>query len=407
MLLFVVAVELLFRNLPALLPKWYLESFPLQGVEILSPGITSRTPLEGVPLPVPVFTYQGPPPADIQDIGMVEPRDNPDPRKYPLVRYQVDTNGLLNASIPNSCNMLLIGDSFAAAAGASGLTLTSAGSKIDGGGLQQTLTKATGLCIYNLGVSGIGPTREKWLLEHVGLPLQAQYIVWFFFGGNDLDDEARLADHLAKGARTYADLLRDAKYPRWYGRDVLRKWRYRLKNEAVPRQRAALSGIRLQNSGELLWFYPAYLRNLRNSRTDWLAHPGWEISKRVLSDAAVAASRVGSKLLFVYIPSKEEIYLPYVEQDLGKLSAMAGFDGIQLNTSPRQFLTTALRNRHSLEQLFLDYCTQTGLKCVSANPYLDRIAAQGQLAYLAADTHWNEVGQNALIPVLKDYLSKN
>src|SRR5262245_651950 len=146
--------ELALRAAPRLLPAWYRERFPLHGVEFFRPGVLDHTPIDELPLPIRIDSYDGPPPADLKDLGLVPPDEDSDRRRFPSARLAVDSLGLPNERTLERADVLIVGDSFAVSAGVA-----------QPPGLQRRLEQATGLTFYNLGVAAIGPFTEDWLLR--------------------------------------------------------------------------------------------------------------------------------------------------------------------------------------------------------------------------------------------------
>ena len=50
-----------------------------------------------------------------------------------------------------------------------------------------------------------------------------------------------------------------------------------------------------------------------------------------------------------------------------------------------------------------DFCAAEGIRFVSATPALTELARGGEIGYLVTDTHWQAVGQSALVePILRE-----
>jgi len=390
----VIVYEGLLRVYPNLIPGWYASTFPFNGLELFHPGITYKTPIDHVPLPLINSPYVGPPPSDLQNFGLVAPQDNPDPKKYPSIRINVDKMGFSNPTEVQSPDIIFIGDSFAVGAGV-----------VAPAGLQVNLSKILKMSISNLGVSGIGPIRESWLLKHLALPKQPKAIIWFFFAGNDLNDALTVANYRKNKLTNYAQLVPDFKYPRFLTFDIFSKlwtkW-----NEPKKTLKPSLKSFILSKDDEKtpLWFYPPYLRILTKTVDDWQNDAGWAITKDVIAKAH--STVIDSQFILVYIPSKPQVYLPYVEPDEQLVYDTASF-GIDspIKATPSELTKLALKNRKSLEVLFEQFCINQKITCFSATPYLEGLAQIGRLGYLSADTHWNEIGQNILLKPLTTILS--
>ncbi len=392
----IVIYEGLLRIYPNLIPGWYRSTFPFNGVELFYPGLTNRTPIDQVPLPLINSPYVGPPPSDLQAFGLVAPQDNPDPKKYPSIKINVDKMGFPNPSEVESPDIIFIGDSFVVGTGV-----------VAPAGLQVNLSKILEMSVSNLGVAGIGPIRESWLLKHLALPKQPKAIIWFFFAGNDPTDALIVTNYRKNKITNYAQLVPDFNYPRLLTFDMFSKfWSKWNEPEKITLQSSTKKGFTLSDGDKKtsLWFYPPYLRLLTKTVDDWQNDAGWAIAKDVIAKAHSAIAN--SQFILVYIPSKSQVYLPYVEQDEQLVYDTASFGNDKpIKASPSELTKLAIKNRKSLEVLFEQFCVAQKITCLSATPYLEGLAQLGILGYLAADTHWNEIGQNILLEQLITILS--
>jgi hypothetical protein len=391
----VAGLEFVFRTFPRLIPAGYRQTLPVIGTELITPGLLGRTPIDGVPLPYG-FDHQremtGTAPSDLESLGMVAPHDNPDGKRYPSLSYRTDRFGFLNPREINRADLVLLGDSFVVAAGI-----------FEPPGLQRMLAESSGLEIFNLAVPAIGTTREAWLLKQIGLGLKPSMVIWFFFGGNDLDDVAGVEGHRRMGVESYADLFLGQTMPRsialsFFGHTI------RSVTGDEP-QTDALPGIRFAKGEceESVWFYPAHLRRLARTRKHLVEHSGWSATTAALREVSTVLKQRQVRLLVVYVPSKAQALLPHVEHDAGLIHRMATFDR-PIQAEPDAFLQAILFRRGELEALLGEFCDENGIPFQSLTPYLDRFAADGILGYLSADTHWNYAGQRAALPALRSWI---
>ena len=68
------------------------------------------------------------------------------------------------------------------------------------------LQELTGRPVANLGVAGYGTLQELKVLEKYALPLEPRLVAWFFFEGNDLDDDQQVRER--NGVQAPASLRR-------------------------------------------------------------------------------------------------------------------------------------------------------------------------------------------------------
>ncbi len=383
--------ETLLRLFPLWLPAWYRAGFPVSGIELFYPGVLARTPIEGVPLPYRADRDRemvGRVPRDLEWKGLVAPGDNPDHDLYSDIRFRIDRYGFPNASEMTNADLLLVGDSFAVAAGV-----------LSPEGFQVGLARRLGLTVFNLGIPAIGPAQEEWLLAEVGLTLEPRGVVWLFFGGNDIADSEALADLKNEGVRSYEDRFAGFSPPTSYLLDLTRKSFARKEEDASKPH--SLPGFAFETRKGVswpLWFNPSYLEALTRDRESWQESAGWKEVEEIFSRVSTELAKRDVRLLVVYVPSKAQVYLPHVEKDPALVLETANFGKRDRRTeNPEDFLRQAMQNRDSVEHLLRTLCAGQGIQFLSLKSTLDALAADGELGFLSADTHWNEHGQRAAI----------
>ncbi len=383
------------RTFPAALPDWYRSTLPLAGIEFFHPGVLAETPIQGVPIPYRFGQrreFRGGPPHDLQDIGLVAAEDNPDRERGLRVQFRFDRWGLANPADLDSADVVLLGDSFTLATGV-----------LSPPGLQARLQQRTGLAMFNLGIPAIGPQRAAWLLEEHGLARRPQAVIWFIFGGNDLADAAAVERHQAAGIRTYADLFDRPARPRSLLFDLVVK---AVSGPEAPPPADSLPGFSFPAGGgeQRIWFHPEYLRQLARPRDQLEADPAWAIAAGVLGRVAADLEQRPIRLLVVYLPSKPEVYLPWVREDQALAYRVASFGAAAPADSAEDFWRLTNENRGELESLLEDFCAVQSIAFLSLTGPLTDLARDGELGYLAADTHWNEIGQGAALEPLAAWL---
>jgi hypothetical protein len=389
----VLFAELSLHIAPSLLPRSYRAGFPANGCEFFHPDVFETTPIEGVLLPHLASAHDGPPPADLVEMGLA--RDNLfDRQAFPRVELPADALGFPNTRTHERVDLVFVGDSFGVALGARSPE-----------GLVAALERTEGLAIANLSLAGIGPVQERWLIETRALTLAPKAIVLFYFSGNDLT--ASYEPFLARrdGKRTWQEAWPERRKPFWILPDLVSK---ALRTAPPPLVGTPLSGFRFPRAdGSTLevWFHPDYLRQLGWSRADWEAHPVWAPVQTELRGARDACTSHGVRFLLVYLPSKPEVLLPYVERNTELARRTIGALGIPPPAGSADELYAALlANRHAQEELIRDFCARENIPFFSATLALEAQAACGELGYLASDTHWQSLGQAALLEPLRAFL---
>lgn len=400
-------LELAIRLFPNILPLGYLGRLPLRGAELFHPGILARTPIEGVPIPYLSYTnsdFLQSPPNVLMKKGMVSPNEYVVDHQTNKLAAHVDRYGLLNPEDMTAADVLFMGDSFTLQTG-----------MLSPPGLRLQLQEKTGLKIFNMGVSAIGPVREEWLLYKLGLTLKPKVVIWFFFGGNDLkDDFTTVHRHQQNNIKTYQDLYKDSPAPASYALHFLQFLsRFPVKKAMKKTAEAESPGKYLPGfrgvtftQGAPVWFYQHYLRFMRKSVAQLRNYPGWALVNEAISRVHKKLQQENIDLLMVYIPTKHQVYLPYVEKDAALLHQMASFNLPPIKVAPEVFWKQVMENRDNIEILLESFCKTAGIDFLSLTPLLREQIANGIPGYWQADTHWRPQGQAVAVEPLKAWLAQ-
>jgi len=399
LLLALAGLEGALRLAPGLLPPAYRESFPSHGVELYRAGVLGDTPIEGFALPRVPLVWDAPPPQDLVDYGIAEPTASFDRERRPHAYVPADARGFPNVEALEEAEVVLIGDSFLVTAGAT-----------EPAGLVPLLAERLNASVYSLGVSGIGPLQEAWLVEHVALELAPELVLWFFFGGNDLSDAKNVLSLLKEGKRVRTDLDGYRAPPALRLFD-LASFLASGAGPAPVRWREPLPPLRLLHpadaEGEPLWFHPLYLGRCGIAVEGWRAHVAWERTRELLRETRARVEAGGARFGIVYLPSKAEALLPYVTADDETLARHAAFDlpdGLPM--TPAESRRLLLENRSAMGTVLAEFCAGEEIPFLAATPALEALAAEGQSGFFSADTHWNERGQAALLEPLVEWAEK-
>ncbi|MBL8754978.1 MAG: hypothetical protein JNK15_16860 [Planctomycetes bacterium] len=383
-----LAAEALFHLAPGLLPAAFRLRFPPHGIEFFHPGLLDRTSLGTLPMPFGTDPYSGPPPHDLVTRG-IAPADQArlDRDATPRIDVPTDPDGLPNAAPSTTADVVMVGDSFLVY-----------GAQTEPPGLAPTLARELGGSIKNLGVSGAGPDLGLSLLRTVGLPARPRLVLWFFFGGNDVLDAQVDHDREQQGLRTWGDLMRDRRAPRLILPALVASWFQPARSQLqVP---APLPGLTMPAAADApTWFLPEYLLALAVPSDVRLALPGWARAQQRLREGHAAAVAAGAKFVLVFVPSKEQVHLPYVTIDgpTFQRCAAVGADGEAL-------LAAAKANRLQLEEAVAATCSDAAIPHWSCTATLDGLARAGTSGFYATDTHWNAAGQVAVARALAAHL---
>jgi hypothetical protein len=281
------------------------------------------------------------------------------------ITFTTDARGFRNPTTPTQADIALIGDSYVEGWGVSDEETASA-----------RLRALTGRPVANLGTAGYGSEQELRVLEHDALPLKPLLVAWFFFEGNDLDDDQNFDNAMLAtpgpgavvGAEPWSRRWR-AIVDRsliWNGFDQLRSFTDWL----IPNRINTYGWFRDQRgTTHQMYFYDFYAtRPLGEFERDRL-----QTTETTLARGAELCRANGIACTVYYVPMKFRVY--------GDLCTFPA-------NSP-------CRTWHpwDLEEQVRAICARVGIDYVSLTEEMRRAATSGALLYSPTDSHWNANGQ--------------
>lgn len=213
--------------------------------------------------------------------------------------------------------------------------------------------------ILNFGVPGHGPYQYTKIFQKFGAPLRPKVIFYALFT-NDLKDARRFEGvHTSKSAGF--SLKRFLKF-------------YSVSHNLFRNLGSALSrkpkdatwhgvGVKLIN------------RRLRDpySVPDQEFGESWKAVTEQIEQAAKEAENIGAAFVFLYFPSKEEVYWELAKDELQATPGMA-------------------ERIDQLRNTAMQYCQTRQLSCLDLTPSLKARGLAGEALYFPVDIHWNEKG---------------
>lgn len=288
--------------------------------------------------------------------------------------FSTDGRGFRNAADLDRADVAIVGDSYVEGAYVSDEETVAA-----------RLHEWTGETVANLGVSGYGSLQELKILERYALPLGPRLVAWFFFEGNDFDD-----DQAYENAMAYE---RGVPAPRT-SRPMAVKWREFLDRSLTANafmELRALADPLVPNAVDSFgWFRDRGGATRRFYFFDFYATREFGSYEQERFEAAQAAWRRGStlcrdrgiRLIVFYVPIKFRVYGDFCTFPPG---------------SP-------CTRWHSwdLEARFTAFCRDAGIECVSLTGPMRRAAAAGEVVYAPEDSHWSADGHRLVARIVRD-----
>jgi hypothetical protein len=283
--------------------------------------------------------------------------------------FSTDSRGFRNLSAPDRADIALIGDSYVEGISVSDEETAAA-----------RLHSLTGLTVANLGVAGYGTLQELAILQEYAMPLHPKLVAWFFFEGNDLDDDqdfenARLAERTGPGPVDSAPIVRPPLWRRWrgfVGRSFTRNaWleMRQMSDWLVPNGLDTFGWFQ-EHGGprDKMYFFDFYATR---PFTDYEARR-LEVTRRAFRSALEICREQGTRLVVFYIPIKFRVYGTFC-------------------TFPEGSPCLAWRP-WDLESRFARLCADEGIEFVSLTALMRDAARAGDLLYVPDDSHWNAAG---------------
>ncbi|MCH7700930.1 MAG: SGNH/GDSL hydrolase family protein, partial [Planctomycetes bacterium] len=288
---------------------------------------------------------------------------------------------------------VVLGDSFAE------------GSRVtDGDCWPDKLSQASGLSVYNLGMSGYAPQHYLASLVEVGLALHPKTVFCLLYEGNDVRSakvtskpESR-KDRLFKSSplrQKLDDLILGAFAPIGAKRQL---------KELEMLSWLPLS-VSAEGSGPHYAFAPKQLLSLCVDPESLVNGKRWKATTEILRDMNARCVAAGAELVLVYAPTKAHVVLPLVADRLPaeKVHAFAALRAKDSLPPPQQFLESLPDRMDAYETVAQQWCEEEGIEFISLTPPLRQAAAAGRQIYYTYDQHWTPVGHEVVAQVVARY----
>ncbi len=219
--------------------------------------------------------------------------------------FQMDSHGFRNIGTwPARADVVAVGDSW----------VFSYGVNDNETWTHQVEQSLPGTRVINLGMSGFGPEQYTRAYERYGAPLHPKVLLYGIFGGNDLKDTGDFARWLEAGSPGNYNTWRTSARVRELNTPIIGKSYVVLLVRESWKNRKARFGSRT-----VTWKDGHQLRLTGDlyRKESWHAHPGdpqFEGAMGSLERARSFAAQHGTKVVVLLFPTKEEIYLPLLNQ---------------------------------------------------------------------------------------------
>lgn len=269
--------------------------------------------------------------------------------------------------LPGTLDVVAVGDSFTQGFGVDGTAAWPA-----------VVAESLQVSVLNLGQSGTGPAQYNRALTRALEQHQPDLVLYGFFANDvvDLPVAGSVDIGAAGGARPSGPADPVGLARSWLqghsslyhvGRNWSGRWR-------------GMDGLdRYQADGLNLWFAVPFWRQYAGSDSP-AARDRWPLVRALLTEARALSEARGARIVYLFLPNKEEVYLPVL------LPAI--WD--ETLDHPRD--------------LIAEVCTAEKLDCFDLTPALQERAAQREQLFFAQDAHLNERGHAVVGRAVAGYL---
>jgi SGNH hydrolase-like domain, acetyltransferase AlgX len=285
--------------------------------------------------------------------------------------FTTDARGFRNRRELRHADVALVGDSYVEGAYVS-----------DDETAAVALERRVGAVVANLGQSGYGTLQELKVVESVALGLEPRTIVWFFFEGNDLYDDAAYEDAIAY-YRAHGTLDSSPSWTPDLNRFAAASFSLnafhllrRVADPLFPNE-VASTGFFPSSGGEAR---PLYFYGDAAVRWDAYEQERFDRTKAAFLQGRDEIVTRGVRLLVVFIPTKFRVYGGYCRFPPGSPC---------LSWRPWR-----------LREHLAAFCRENGIDLLDLTDPMRQAAAAGRLLYAAEDSHWSAEGHRFVAELL-------
>jgi hypothetical protein len=269
------------------------------------------------------------------------------------------------------------------------------------------LSAQLGVGVRNYGYRAYGPREIARAAGEVAGREPRRWLIYGYFSGNDLGDALR-----PPKVDTRSPLaVWDAFIGRLSGRVV-----------TAPPLTVNVSGqydfpmpVIIGDKYYELAFLPYYLWWQIAPEEGFEASANWRVVAEAL-DALAASANADACRLVMFIPTKEQLYYPYIYpserrwlRGVGSVVVIEGGDRLALRDAPYDELMESERMLHFTDQrdALARLALEKGWQFLDLSVAFAEAVARGDLLYYPFDTHWNQAGHELAAAVIADYLRVN
>lgn len=326
--------------------------------------------------------------------GKIVPLSPDEDQVIAHIHMVTDRNGFRNSPPEKDAyDIVALGDSFTKASGVASPW-------------SQLLAEYTGSDVLNLGEVGFGPQDELDVLRQYGLKKKPQWVILAYFEGNDLYDA---------GAYDQATPFILARFGRYMLNQEIEAWHEnqdRVQAKTISSYRYPIT-VPINHNDLEMAFFSYYVSWLSVDRDTIESSNNYRLVTETILQIQKLSEASEARLLLVYVPSKEHIYLPYVD-DADILASVfsdvpaIGLDEAGLLQFTEEKATPELTYQHMDDQsgVLADFTAKHNIPYLDLTSTFQEEAGRGSELYYAYDSHWNQPGHDLAARTISEYLDE-
>lgn len=269
----------------------------------------------------------------------------------------------------------------------------------------QKLAEYTGIDVLNLGEAGAGPQQELEVLRQYGLKKRPQWVMMTYFEGNDLYDAAAYEQANPFILTRFGRYILAQSIEAWHER----RWG-RTQAAVAPSYRYPIT-VTINDTDLEMAFFSSYVAWLSVSGEAIESSQNYRLVRETILKARDLSVAAGSRFLLVYLPTKEHIYLPYLNDAETLANVFADVPTLELDEAEfiqfaNRKATPELVRQHMDDQAHLlsGFAAQHDINYLDLTPYFQEVAGTGTELYFPYDTHWNQNGHDLAAKIIAGYI---
>jgi hypothetical protein len=325
-------------------------------------------------------------------------------RSYPLTPtgfgrvdclLSYDSNGYRNAKVPETCDIITVGDSF------------TEGSRVsDDQAWPAVLARLSGQAVYNVGISGYSPPEYLAAVKHYGLPLKPRLVLCMLYEGNDF----RSSEVSVKTGVSFRQIIKSSPLLLGLNDLIIRVFGPINADADFPGQ-DVLSWLPVAyphgTNARYYAFAPKQLVELNVSWDEFASTEPWFAAKSLLRELGDACKAAGAELILVYAPNKAHVVIPLAAPSLPaeKVRTFVALRSKKELPPADTFMKQIVENLENREAVIAQWCAERSIRFISPTSVLRDYAKVGKQPYYTYDQHWTPLGHKIVADTISQYLA--